>query len=116
MKQKQAVLWKYFAAFSGVTLYSATPVTGDLRLVVRGVGREVVLAQRHGDLELIGREGPGQAGVDVGIEPDADRLPLPPGAAAAPIFGVPPYPVAWQNARYSGIAANDSPTMPIATR
>src|ERR1700722_11299978 len=30
LKQKQAVLWKYFPTVSGVTLYSATPVTGVL--------------------------------------------------------------------------------------
>ncbi len=28
LKQKHAVLWKYFPTVSGVTLYSAMPVTG----------------------------------------------------------------------------------------
>src|ERR1043166_7099976 len=33
LKQKHAVLWKYFAAFSGVTLYRATPVVADRALL-----------------------------------------------------------------------------------
>src|ERR1019366_7372297 len=46
---------------------------GRPRFVVRGIGSEVVLAQWHGDLDLIGREGPGQAGIRIGIEPYPDR-------------------------------------------
>ena len=74
MKQKQAVLWKYFPTVSGVTLYSATPVTGVLRQIARGVEGKLLLAERQADFLLHRVEIPGQVGVRVGIEADSDEL------------------------------------------
>jgi hypothetical protein len=50
------------------------PCNRGLRLVVRGVGCEVVLAQRNGDFELVGSKGPGQTWVNVGIETHPDGV------------------------------------------
>ena len=74
MKQKHWILLKYLPACVGVTLNVAVPVTGPARLVARVEGRHVARADRDRVGHDVGAEIPRQAGGDVAVEADRDRL------------------------------------------